>query len=149
MHPMDALLMTLTQLEQGLTFNMSAKAFGCPGSMMRRLVTNVVTLCGEAVYKHFCANKTMLEYCAREIMFDKFPDCIEAIDITFQHGYQHGTSKPKQRIWYSGKHRVPSFKTEVAVGPDEEPDTRQIPTLVCTMTSKFSRMQLTSILSAW
>ena len=118
MHPMDALLMTLTQLEQGLTFNMSAKAFGCPGSMMRQLVTNVVTLCREAVYKHFQATKTMLEYCARKIMFDRFPDCIEAIDVTFQHGYQHGTSKPKQRVWYSGKHGAPGFKMEVAVGAD-------------------------------
>ena len=60
----------------------------------------------------------MLEYCARKIMFDKFPDCIKAINVTFQHGYQHGTSKPKQQVWYSGKHGAPGFKTEIAVGPD-------------------------------
>ena len=85
---------------------------------MQCLVTNVVTLCGEDVYKHFQANNLMLEYRARKVMFAKFLDCIKAIDVTFQHGYQHGSNKPKQRIWYSGKHGTPGFKMEVAVGPD-------------------------------
>ena len=72
------------------------------------------------MYKHFCANRTMLEYCGRKIMFDKFPDCIKAINIAFQHGYQNGTNKSEQCIWYSRKHGAPGFKTEVAVGPDSQ-----------------------------
>ena len=117
-HPMDALLMTLTQLKQGSTYNLLAKAFGCPGSKMPRLVTNVVTLCSEDVYKHFHAKESMLKYCGRKIMFNKFLDCIKAINVTFQHGYQHGTNNPEQHIWYSGKHGALGFKTEVAVGSD-------------------------------
>ena len=85
---------------------------------MQCLVTNVVTLCGEDVYKHFQANNLMLEYRARKVMFAKFLDCIKAIDVTFQHGYQHRSIKPEQQIWYSGKHGAPEFKMEVAVGPD-------------------------------
>ena len=87
---------------------------------MRRLVTNIVALCGEDIYKHFHANKSMLEYCARKIVFGKFPDCIKEINVTFQHGYQHGSSKPEQWIWYFDKHGAPGFKTEAAVGPDSQ-----------------------------
>ena len=86
-HPMDALLMTLTQLKQGSTYNSSAKAFECLGSKMCCLVTNVVTLCREDVCKHFRATDLMLDYRVRKVMFAKFPDCIEAIDVMFQHRY--------------------------------------------------------------
>ena len=50
---MDALLVTLTQLKQGSTYNTLAKAFGCPGSTMRHLATNIITLCSKDVFKHF------------------------------------------------------------------------------------------------
>ena len=134
---MDALLMTLIQLEQGSTYNVLAKAFGCLGSKMRCLVTNVVTFCGEDVYKHFPANKSMLEYCARNIMLAKFPDCIKAINVTFQHGYQHRSSKPKQCIWYSRNMEHQGSRQKWRLGWTVKHNTHWNPTQVFTMNSKI------------
>ena len=95
---MDALLMTCTQLKQGTTYNASSRAFECGSAKMQRLVTNVVSACGEAVYKHLKTGNTMIIYWAQNIMFTKYRDCLKAIDVTLQHGHQHRPTKPKQRI---------------------------------------------------
>ena len=46
------------------------------------------------------------------------PDCIKAIDETFQPSYKRGATNKAKKVWVSGKHSAPGMKTEVAVGPD-------------------------------
>ena len=51
-------------------------------------------------------------------MFQRFPDCLKAIDVTFQKLYMQGKNNKEQHYWISGKHHQPGLKTEVAVGPN-------------------------------
>ena len=49
-HPMDALLMVLTQLKQGGTFAHTDCWFGCLGNKFRRLIEGFIKKCGNNIY---------------------------------------------------------------------------------------------------
>ena len=141
--------MTPTQLKQGSTYDSSVRAFGCPGSKMHWLVTNVVTLCSKDVYKHFRATDLMLDYRARNVIFAKFPDCIEVIHVMFQHGYQHGNSKPEQRIWYLGNMAHQDSKQRWRLGLTRELVMLQTCILGLITILRSSRMPLTNTSNGW
>ena len=110
--------MCLTQLKQGRTYKNSARAFGCNFIKMRRVIDGFVEKVAEDVYNHFLACNTMANYCARKIMFKRYPNCLEAIDVTFEKSHKRGKKTQEQSFWCSGKHLQPGLKTEVAVGPN-------------------------------
>ena len=60
----------------------------------------------------------MVDYCAQDIMFQRFLNCLEAIDLMFQKSYMQGKNNKERQYWVSGKHHQPGLKMEVAVGPN-------------------------------
>ena len=117
-HPMDALLMTLTQLKQGRPYAHTARVFGCAADRFRRLVETFVVGCADGFVDYFVTQPSMGDYRTSGAVFDHFPDAIEAIDVTFQRSYARGEDYASKKLRWSGKHKGYGWKSEIAVGPD-------------------------------
>ena len=117
-HPMDAFLMTVSQMKSGTTFDNTACAFGCRANMFCCVFETFVEKCGAQIFDSLCSYDTMGDYRKREVAFAGHPDAIEAIDVTFQKAYARGEDFVSKKIRFSGKHKAYGIKTEIAVGPD-------------------------------
>ena len=117
-HPMDALLMCVTQLKQGTSFKYTAQVFGMRPDQFRRLIENIVSKCLDDIYINYLAEETMTDHRRKGVIFEAIPEVLEAIDVTFQHSYARGEDYHAKKNRFSGKHKGYGWKTEVAVGPD-------------------------------
>lgn len=117
-HPMDALLMTMSHLKQGEPFAVTARIFGMKADMYRRVCLGVIDKCAEDILDYFIATDNMTDYREAEKVFENFPSAMEAVDVTFQQSYARGEDFETKKVRFSGKHKAYGFKTEVAVGPD-------------------------------
>ena len=106
MHPMDALLMTLTQLKQGCPYAYTPRVFGCGLDCFCCLVETFILACTDGFADYFVTQPSMGHYRTVGPVFDNFPDAIEAINVTFQRLYAQGedyaTKKvagQTQRLW--------------------------------------------------
>ena len=87
LHPMDALLMTLTQLKQEQPYVHTLRVFGCGLDGFCHLVEIYVIACDDGFADYFINQPSMGHYQTNSLVFDHFPDAIKAIDITFQHSH--------------------------------------------------------------
>ena len=97
-HPMDALLMTLTQLKQGRPYAYTSCVFGCGLDRFCCLVETFIFACADGFADYFIMQPSMGHYCTVGPIFDNFPDSIEAIDVTFQQSYARGEDYATKKL---------------------------------------------------
>ena len=79
---------------------------------MQRLFNSFIKKVKIAVYNHFFATDNMLAYCVKETIFERFPDCLEAVDVAFQKSYQQGNNTKEKQYWTLDKHHQPGLKNK-------------------------------------
>ena len=88
-HLMDALLMMLMQLKWGRPYAYMSRVLGVVWIVFC-LVGTFILACADVFADYFITQPSMEHYQAVGPVFDKLPNAIEAIDITFQHSYAWG-----------------------------------------------------------
>ena len=89
-HPMDALLMTLTQLKQGRPYNYTSRVFGCGSDCFCCLVETFIFACADGFADYLIMQPSMGHYHTVGPIFNNFPDAIKAINVTSERSYARG-----------------------------------------------------------
>lgn len=117
----DMLFITLTVLKAGGQWDFLGRLFGFKGPTFERMVLRYVNHIVDYFYRvhvEKCEAKMgMKKLVAVQSTFSTFKYARYATDVTFQQSHRPGGSVQDGKKYYSGKHKLYGYKTEVSVLP--------------------------------
>ena len=119
--PKDVLFMTLTVLKHPSTWQMSGLMFDMKGPTFQKLIMGYLEIIGPELYK-FAVTRMNSKYTMKKEMlegqvFSTFDFCRYATDVTFQQTNRPSGNMREGKLYFSGKHKLYGYKTEMSVIP--------------------------------
>ena len=119
---MDVFFMMLTVLKHGGAWDLMARIFGIKGPTFEKLVMGYIKMLENHLYTMFVKKAdhmyNMSTLRSNKAQFKYFPYALEAIDVTFQEANRPSGNMQEGKKYFSGKHKLYGFKTEVTVRPN-------------------------------
>lgn len=118
----DVLLMTLTVLKHGGSWDFLSKMFKIKGPTFERTVMTFVDVIEPFLFKQSVANWekkfTMDRLMADKTVFKYSKHALYATDVTFQQSNRPSGNHEEAKGYFSGKHKLYGYKNEVSVLPN-------------------------------
>lgn len=118
----DVLFMMLTVLKHGGNWDYLAGMFCMKGPTFERMIVNFIQLLSEHWYKQWVTSREvrypMDRMMKEQRIFKYHPYCRYAVDVTFQQTNRPSGNLQESKLYFSGKHKLYGFKTEVSVLPN-------------------------------
>ena len=102
-HLMDAFLMVADQLKAGTPFKQTCRIFGVRMDVFCCSFEAFVMKYYSDIYSIFIATESMSNYCQKEVSLSNVPNCLEAINVTFQKAYAQSKDFHQKKIWWLGQ----------------------------------------------
>ena len=83
-----------------------------------RIYGKDLRICVDRFVTKYDAHFSMDELQEKGTLFQNFPFCLEAIDVTFQQANRPSGNMQEGKVYFSGKHKLYGYKVEVAVRPN-------------------------------
>lgn len=119
--PKDVLFMLLTVLKHAGHWDFLGKMFHIKGPTFEKLIYGFLSCISEVLYSTFVdefrERATMARAVQQGKLFTEFPYCMYATDVTFQQTNRPSGNIQEAKLYFSGKHKLYGYKTEVSVGP--------------------------------
>jgi hypothetical protein len=112
---MDALLMTICVLKHYQNWDKHALDFGMKTPTFEKMVHKVLLLIEPILKEKYIKTVSMATQRQGGRTFRNFPYALYATDVRFQPGNRPSGRFDEQRRYYSEKHKLYGFKTEVSV----------------------------------
>lgn len=120
--PKDAFLMLLTTLKHAGNWDFLAAMFRMKGPTFERTVIvvleNVIDVLYETVVDRWEKKYSMAKLAETDRMFPNYKCARYATDVTFQQSYRPSGSHQESKAYFSNKHKLYGFKTEMSVLPN-------------------------------
>lgn len=120
--PFDNFFMTLTVLKNGGSWDFLAAIFKLKAPTFQRMITRFVYCAGPIIYdmyvKDHARTYTMEKLREDNVSFSNYPEARYATDVIFQQSNRPSGTLSEGRVFFSGKHHMYGFKTEVSVLPN-------------------------------
>lgn len=118
----DVFLMVLTVLKHGGTWAFLATHFRIQPSSFEKNVSKFVNLINEEIIVQ-CMDLVLCRYhmkffFERGLRFGNFPEALYATDVTCQQAIRPNCSMTEAKPYFSPKHKLYGYKTEVSVLPN-------------------------------
>jgi len=117
--PKDVLFMLLSVLKHAGSWDFLAKMFQIKGPTFEKLISGFHSTAADTMYELFVLRvrdkQTMAHTIYHKNCFKEFPYCEYGIDVTFQQSNRPSGNMQEAKVYYSGKHELYGFKTEVSV----------------------------------
>lgn len=117
--PMDVLLMALTVLKHGGTWDLLAKPFNITGPTFERMITRFLPIICSKLHELFVADVaetyTLDALKTEKKTFKNFKYAVEAVDVTFQQANRPSGNMQEGKRYFSGKHKLYGYKMELTV----------------------------------
>lgn len=117
--PMDVLLMSLTVLKHGGTWDILAQPFKIKPATFERMISRFLPIICSKLHKLFVSDVathyTLDELDTQKKTFKNFPFAVEAVDVTFQQSNRPSGNMQEGKRYFSGKHKLYGYKMELTV----------------------------------
>lgn len=120
--PFDDFFMGCVTVKHGGTWDFLARMFRIPGPTFERMVMKVIDVATPVLYEKL-VNSYERKFSMERLMkgnatFKHHWFALYATDVTFQQSNQPMENNDETRAWYSKKHKLFSYETEVSVLPN-------------------------------
>lgn len=119
---MDVLFMTLTVYKNGGAWDFLSAIFKIQTTTFQRMIWKYVETVGPEAYRSLVECKddyfTMNRLRRKQCQFNHFGEARYATDVIFQQSNRPMGRMQETKIYFSGKHHLYGFKTEVSVLPN-------------------------------
>ena len=119
--PKDLLFIVLCVLKAATNWDLMGEIFEKKGPTLQRLFTRAVDVLSPHLLKeyliHYRNNLTMKKLIKQNLQFKNFPYALYATDVIFQQSNRPSGNLMEGKAYFSGKHKLYGYKTEVSVAP--------------------------------
>ena len=121
-HQEMSFLMTFAVLKHGGQWDFLAKMFTLKGPTFERMIMKFTDIISYPVYEHYVeyqSKKWKMAFMAgKNVGFRNYPMALYATDAAFQQSFRPSGSVEEGKLYFSGKHKLYRYKTEVSVLPN-------------------------------
>ncbi len=121
MAPKDLLFIVLCLLKAATNWDLMGEICEKKGLTLQRLFSHVVDLLSPLLYQdcinHYYSKLSMAHIIKKGNQFKHLPCALFVIDVIFQQGNRPSGILLEGKLYFSGKHKLYSYKTEVSVAP--------------------------------
>jgi hypothetical protein len=119
--PVDVLFMTLSVLKNCGRWDVLANTFHIKAPTFEKMTLRFLELLSPYLYKIYVANAER-EWTMKKVVlaghgFEHYPAARYAVDVTFQQANMPSGTQQERASYYSKKHKLHGFKTELSVNP--------------------------------
>lgn len=119
--PKDILFIVLCVIKAATNWDLMGEIFDKKGPTLQRLFSRAVDILSPVLYKDCVVGHmtklSMTNLISKRAQFKNFPCALYATDVIFQQANRPSGNMLEGKLYFSGKHKLYGFKTEVSVTP--------------------------------